>query len=189
MERGKRNIDRRWSPVTRKILRRRVVAMLVRGLEEHEIVQQLSVPTVPDGAGGVRSNPTYLENPSTGKPYDQSTINRLIHKIWDEWLAMDTETIRRYRMEIIQHNIELERVAWANHDLSEVRVILDQRAKLLGAFAPIKYSDVSDIEMETEARRLLEEELARRDQLMEQLRAQDTTEDGAETTRDSAETE
>ena len=139
-----RNANRVWSPEARELLKRRITALLIRGLIESEIVQQLSTPLIPDGAGGMRGNPSYFENPKTHKPFNQSTINRLIHKIYDEWREVDAGRIAHWRGELIAHNIELERANWAEHDLDGVRATLDQRARLIGAFAPVKFEDVTD---------------------------------------------
>ena len=141
---AKRNVARVWSIEAKHLLRRRVTALLVRGLTQAEIVQQTSTPFIADGAGGTRPNPAYIENPKTGNPYNQSTIHRIVRDIWREWAERDAESICDWRAEIVAHNRELERAAWSDHDLPLVLSILNQRAKLLGAFAPIRFEEVTD---------------------------------------------
>jgi len=133
---GKRAVDHRWNVHARAVMKRRVLALLARGMEEHEIIQNLSSEMRPDGEGGWKENRSYTENPRTGKPYSQETINRVIHEILDEWSRRDAELIKLWRGELVGHNKELERAFWGRGDLRGVLSTINQRAQLVGGFAP-----------------------------------------------------
>jgi len=151
-----RNSSKAWSIEARALLRRRVSALLIRGLTQGEIYHQLRTRLMPDGKGGTRPNKAYFENPKTHRPYSVGTLRKLVLDIWREWTEVDAESICDWRAEIVAHNRELERAAWVDHDLPLILSILSQRAKLLGAFAPIQYEDVTDAQAQRDLKQLQE---------------------------------
>jgi hypothetical protein len=107
--------------------RQRVSSLRNRGLTHIEIWQQMSMPMIGD-----KSNPSYLVNPKTGKPFDRTTITRDL-----QWLREDNH--RQAAADISEHQSrqfselqELKRFAWSTKDGKLALSVLDKEMKLLG---------------------------------------------------------
>lgn len=117
--------------------RREIIAtLLVRGLTQAEVLQQMSKQhkQLPDGS--IKPNPTYLPNPKTGDPYDKSTISRDVKAIRREWQKVRERSVEQWLDQEVAVLLEARRIAWANKDYVEIRQNVLAMAKLLGLNEP-----------------------------------------------------
>ena len=136
--RQRATVYRRWSKRGHEELKNRVASLLGRGLRPPEIAQQVSEPTLPDGQGGTRPNRSYMVNPRTGLPYAQRTVNRIINELYEEWASESRESLAQWRAELLAQNAEVRRAAFAKGEHPIVLAGLDQLAKLIGAYKPVR---------------------------------------------------
>jgi hypothetical protein len=123
-------------------LRRDMVASLVaRGMRQTEITKQLATKTImrreKDGLKEY-PNPSYMENPETGLPYDKSQINRDVAELRKQWRKSaevdSTEWFARQLAEID----EIKRKFWAKEDVWGVARAVELEIKLTGTAKPQK---------------------------------------------------
>jgi len=141
-----------WAPDMRAVLKRRVAALLARGLAEHEIVQTLCAETMPGPDGMAVPNRSLTINPKTGRPYGQTTISRIKRELIAEWQRRDVEKVAEHYASLIAENTEARRAAWSAGDLAMVKSLLDQLSGWIGANKPIRMElNVGDLDAAIEA--------------------------------------
>jgi hypothetical protein len=104
--------------------RRRMVASLM--LRGHHL------DAITDGIAG------HFINPRTQKPYSRDCVVDDMHVLkarWREGAAADIAELRGRQLAEIE---ALKQAAWSADDLSEVRMLLDREARLLGLDAPTR---------------------------------------------------
>jgi len=103
--------------------RRDVARLTVQGFTPREITDQLA---------------ELYKHPRTRKPYTCAAIYRDIVFLREEWRRSAAADIADLRASQLAEIAELKRQSWADRDLSEVRMLLDREAKLLGLDAPVR---------------------------------------------------
>lgn len=109
------------------IRRRRVAALVLRGLTQREIVQALANPRHPTDR---------IVNPRTGEPYSLGTIHSDIVALRKLWLEESLEDIQSHKSVVLAELAEVKRFAWTKGELVHVLRALSQQAKLLGLNEP-----------------------------------------------------
>ncbi len=107
--------------------RRRVAALVLRGLTQREIVLALADPSSSEGC---------LTNPESGKPFSLATIHRDIVALREQWLAESLADIQSHKSGVLAELTEVKRAGWVEADLNVVLRALSQQAKLLGLNEP-----------------------------------------------------
>lgn len=111
------------------VRRQRVSSLRNRGLTHLEIWQQLSMPEI-----NGKPNPSYLENPKNGKPFDRTTITRDLLWLREEnhrQAGVNTEDHLAQEYAEIQ---EVKRAAWAGRDGRLALRAIELEMKLVGTY-------------------------------------------------------
>jgi hypothetical protein len=103
--------------------RRMVASMMVQGFHLDAITKGIS---------------TQFTNPKTQQPYKRDAVARDMRELKAQWCAEAKADIAELRGRQLAELAELKRKAWTKDDLSEVRMLMDREAKLLGLDAPVR---------------------------------------------------
>jgi hypothetical protein len=103
--------------------RRMVASMMVQGFHLDAITAGIS---------------TQFKNPKNGRPYSRDAVVRDMREMKARWREEAAADIAELRGRQLAELAELKRKAWTKDDLSEVRMLMDREAKLLGLDAPVR---------------------------------------------------
>jgi len=81
-----------------------------------------------------------LINPKTGKPFSLKTVNDDIKYIRQQWRDKTSQASSEWLAQQLAALSEAEAIAWRKGNTAEVRNIWQQRNKILGLDAPIKFA-------------------------------------------------
>ncbi len=114
----------------------------------HEIIQSLSEETRPGPDNVPVPNPQLTLNPRTGKPYHGTTIHRLINSIREDARRFDAQVVNERMGQVIAALDELFRIAMGRQTYKEARLILVDKANILGGYVPevIAHVDLNRID-------------------------------------------
>jgi hypothetical protein len=104
--------------------RRRMVASMM--------LQGFGLDTITEGLV------TRFLNPKTSEPYSRASVYRDMLALKRQWRTEAMADIAELRGRQLAEIAELKKEAWAKKDLSEVRMLLDREARLLGLDAPVR---------------------------------------------------
>ena len=110
------------------VRRRRVSALLLRGLTQREIVQRLADPPEADER---------VVNFITGEPYSLATVHRDIKSLHRQWVKNAALDIAEHKARVLAQLHEVYRAAWAKGQLGVVLQALAQEARLVGLENPV----------------------------------------------------
>jgi hypothetical protein len=80
----------------------------------------------------------HFTNPKTGVPYSRHAVVRDMRALKAQWTADAKADIAELRGRQLAEIEALKQAAWSADDLSEVRMLLDREARLLGLDAPTR---------------------------------------------------
>lgn len=108
-----------------------------QGLRPIEITRLLAEETVTK-EGNEYPNPHYFVNPTSGKPYNKSTISRDLSEISERWLSEVKENVDSYSAFVLAGYMDVYREARDSGELRAANDSLNNIVKLLGLAQPAK---------------------------------------------------
>ena len=146
-----RATDRRWSANMHEIRRQRVASLWARDMRAQDIIDTLSQEVRASREGGVEPNPYYTVNPTTGKPYSRSAIERDIRELVAQFKNQSATAIAEYYGGMIATTLEVRRTGWVRGDLDsvldanrELRAIIGKPVKAEVFNFTVDYGSLSD---------------------------------------------
>lgn len=129
--------DRRRAMVSELIIKR-------PGITQRQIQSWLAEKIdIKDRLGNVINNAPRLTNPDTNKPFVLSTINEDVKFIRSLWRSFTEKAAGEWIARQLAALDEAEAIAWRKGNTAEIRMIWQQRSKLLGLDAPIKIAETN----------------------------------------------